>query len=122
VIVLDGEPGDPTVELRHLKQPAEPVGPLTLRHDHTSGVTVMFDDHPDLLDLLIAAVSTGVTAEEAALAIIGRATDNDRETIRRQLRRLLTENIARKETGKRSGHGSKGDRWYATPQATWSPT
>lgn len=82
----------------------------------------MFDDHPDLLDLLIAAVSTGVTAKEAALAIIGRATDNDRETIRRQLRRLLTENIARKETGKRSGHGSKGDRWYATPQATWSPT
>jgi hypothetical protein len=59
VIVLDGEPGDPTVELRHLKQPAEPVGPLTLRHDHTSGVTVMFDDHPDLLDLLIAAGQLG---------------------------------------------------------------
>ena len=34
VFVLDGEPGDPTVELRHLKQPAEPIGPLTLRHDH----------------------------------------------------------------------------------------
>jgi hypothetical protein len=26
--------------------------------------------------------------------------------------------MARKETGKRSGHGSEGDRWYATPQAT----
>jgi hypothetical protein len=51
VIVLDGKPGDPTVELRHLKQPAEPVGPLTLRHDHTAGVTVLFDNRPDLLDL-----------------------------------------------------------------------
>jgi replicative DNA helicase len=122
VIVLDGQPGDPTVELRHLKQPAEPVGPLTLRHDHTAGVTVLFDDGPDLLDLLIAAGPNGITAEEAALAIIGRVTDNNRKTIRRQLARLVTDDMARKETGKRSGHGSEGDRWYATPQATWSPT
>jgi hypothetical protein len=49
VIVLECEPGDPTAELRHLKQPAEPVGPLTLRHDHTAGVTALFDDRPDLL-------------------------------------------------------------------------
>ena len=55
VIVLDGEPGDPTVELRHLKQPAEPVGPLTLRHDHSVGRTVLFDSRPDLLELLITA-------------------------------------------------------------------
>jgi replicative DNA helicase len=49
VIVLECEPGDPTAELRHLKQPAEPVGPLTLGHDHTAGVTALFDDRPDLL-------------------------------------------------------------------------
>ena len=51
---------------------------------------------------------------------MGRATDNDRKTIRRQLATLVTSGMARKETGKRSGHGSEGDRWYATPQATWS--
>src|SRR4029453_5258011 len=78
VIVLDGEPGDPTVELRHLKQPAEPVGPLTLRHDHSAGRTGLFDGRPDLLQYLIATGPNGITAEEAALAIIGRATDNDR--------------------------------------------
>jgi hypothetical protein len=50
VIVLECEPGDPTAELRHLKQPAEPVGPLTLRHDHAAGVTALFDDPPDLLN------------------------------------------------------------------------
>lgn len=120
VIVLDGEPGDPTVELRHLKQPAEPVGPLTLRHDHSVGRTVLFESRPDLLELLITAGASGVNAEEAALAIMGRATDNDRKTIRRQLATLVTSGMARKETGKRSGHGSEGDRWYATPQATWS--
>ena len=55
VIVLEGDPGDPTVELRHLKQPAEPVGPLTLGHEHSVGWTVLFDDRPDLLELLITA-------------------------------------------------------------------
>ena len=42
---------------------------------------------------------------------MGRATDNDRKTIRRQLATLVTSGMARKETGKRSGHGSEGDRW-----------
>jgi hypothetical protein len=84
------------------------------------GVTVLFEDRPDLLDFLIAAGPNGITAEEAALRIIGRATDNDRKTIRQQLARLVTGNMARKETGKRSGDGFRGDRWYATPQAIWS--
>jgi hypothetical protein len=69
---------------------------------------------------LIATGANRITAEEAALAIIGRATYNDRKTIKRQLGKLVTDNVARKETGKWSGHGSEGDRWYATPQATWS--
>lgn len=120
VIVLEGEPGDPTVELRHLKQPAEPVGPLTLRHEHSIGRTVLFCKRPDLLEFLIMAGVNGITAEEAARAIIGRATDNDRKTVRRHLARLVTGGMARKETGKRSGHGSEGDRWYATSQARWS--
>ena len=122
VIVLEGDPGDPTVQLRHLKQPAEPVGPLTLRHEHSVGQTILFDRPPDLLELLIKAGANGVSAEEAALAIIGRATDNDRRTIRRQLAKLVTDNMALKVTGRRSGHGSEGDRWYASPQALWSPT
>ena len=71
---------------------------------------------------LVATGPNGITAEEAALAIIGRATDNDRKTIRRQLARLVIGRMARKETGKRNGHGSEGDRWYATPQATWGAT
>jgi replicative DNA helicase len=120
VMVLEGEPGDPTVELRHLKQPAEPV-PLTLRHNHTAGVTILFNDHPDLPDFLITAGSTGITSEEAALAMLGRATDNNKKTIRRKLDKLIKEGMAYKVEGKRTGYGAEGDRWYASAQANWRP-
>jgi hypothetical protein len=101
VFVLDGEPGDPTVELRHLKQPAEPIGPLTLRHDHGSELTALLgDDVPDLLGYLIAAGANGVTARDAAIAIIGRAAESDLKSIKRQLGKLVKDNLARKETGK----------------------
>jgi hypothetical protein len=96
---------------------AEPVGPLTLRHDHTPGVTVVFDDHPDLLDILIAAGSTGATAEDAARVIIGRAASSDLRTIRRKLNKLVDQYLATRQSGKRTSHGAEPDRWYASPQA-----
>ena len=37
VILLTGAPGDPIVNLHHIKQPAGEVGPLKIIHDHTSG-------------------------------------------------------------------------------------
>lgn len=39
VVLLHGEAGAASVELRHLKQPAEPVGPLTIEHDPVAGVS-----------------------------------------------------------------------------------
>ncbi len=39
VISLWGDAGDPLVELAHLKQPADDVGPLELEHDHQHGIT-----------------------------------------------------------------------------------
>ena len=39
VILLWGTAGEARVQLRHLKQPAEPLGPLWLEHDHTAGET-----------------------------------------------------------------------------------
>jgi hypothetical protein len=121
VIVLEGEPGDPTVELRHLKQPAEPVGPLTLRHDHTSGVTVLFDDRPDLLNFLITAGSAGVTAEDAARFVMGRAAESDRKAMKRKLNQLVDQGLAIKKPGKRTSHGAEPDRWHASALASWRP-
>lgn len=39
VIYLFGEAGDREVELLHLKQPDNVVGPLTVTHDHTTGLS-----------------------------------------------------------------------------------
>jgi replicative DNA helicase len=121
VIVLDGEPGDPTVELRHLKQPAEPVGPLTLRHDHSIGSTILFDSRPDLLNFLITTGSMGVTAAEAARVVIGRAAPSDLRTIRRNLNQLVDQHLAIKQSGNRTKHGAEPDRWHASALASWSP-
>ena len=39
VLLIWGQAGDVTVSVRHLKQPGEPVGPLTAHHDHDAGTT-----------------------------------------------------------------------------------
>lgn len=39
VLILLGDPGDELVEGVHVKQPAEPVGPIDIRHDHQAGRT-----------------------------------------------------------------------------------
>ena len=37
VILLAGEPGDPIIDFRHVKQPWDEVGPFTLQVDHDAG-------------------------------------------------------------------------------------
>lgn len=63
VIRLEGQPGDATVTLRHVKQPAEPVGPLTLAHDHAAGSTTT-------LDLGAASLGANDTARQRRATII----------------------------------------------------
>ncbi len=48
VLLLWGEPGDPAVELRHLKQPGETIGPLDVLHDHTTGTSTVSTDRDPL--------------------------------------------------------------------------
>lgn len=88
VILLWGEPGDPLIELSHLKQPVAEVGPLTLHHDHDRGRTTL----PDAVDLLdLAARPEGITAPEAAAAVYGVSSPdrNQRERVRRRLDKLV---------------------------------
>ncbi len=54
VALLWGDPGDPAVELLHLKQPAENIGPLDVLHDHQRGTSTV-DDGRDPLVLLRTA-------------------------------------------------------------------
>lgn len=113
VLLVWGEPGDPVVELSHLKQPADAVGPLTLLHDHDKGTTAV-QDGVDLFD--IVRTSNGLTAEGAARALYG--TDepkrNEVEKARRKLDALVRgERAYRQEAQKGGPTGSTPARYYA---------
>src|SRR6185436_7011481 len=65
VVLLWGEAGDPIVDLIHLKQPAEPVGPMRIVHDHDAGTSAV-SDATDLVELAKATGVKGITAKAAA--------------------------------------------------------
>jgi replicative DNA helicase len=87
VVLLWGEPGDPIVELRHLKQPAEEVGPLTLRHDHARGATELHDDDADPYAIVQRALGGGVSVREVAGQMYA-TTEPTRAQVEKARRRL----------------------------------
>jgi replicative DNA helicase len=97
VILLWGDPGDLVVELRHLKQPAEEIGPLQLLHDHEKGSTSVYEQ-VDPLDLVKAAGDEGITAERVAAAIFGveAPSRNQIEKARRRCDRLVHQGLIAK--------------------------
>ena len=100
VILLWGEPGDLVVELSHLKQPAEDIGPFKVRHDHRVGHSTVF--HPIDLEQLIADTYGGITVKQAASAIYDAANPsaNQIEKARRRLENLCAAGrIYRSEVG-----------------------
>lgn len=101
VIVLNGDPGDPLVELRHLKQPAAEVGPWRVLHDPITGLSSVFHA-TDLVSLATANGDLSVKDAAKALAETDKPTPNDVEKARRKLTALV-----------RSGHlivTREGDR------------
>jgi replicative DNA helicase len=90
VVLLWGEPGDLLVEVRHLKQPAEEVGPYTIVHDHVRGLPALHEP-VEAEDLLRRAGPEGLTVTEATKAILGKPTPsrNDVEKARRRLEQLV---------------------------------
>lgn len=114
VLLIWGQPGDAVVELIHLKQPVEAIGPLTLLHDHDRGVTTV-QDEVDILD--VVRTSNGVTAQGAARALFRSDAPqaNEIERARRRLDQLVKQGLARKEDPTRGGDGGASPaRWYAT--------
>jgi replicative DNA helicase len=102
VLLLWGEPGDPIVEMTHLKQPAEEVGPLELAHDHQRGATTR-RDHVDAWTVLQGATTSGVSASDAAVAVYGpSATKAQIEKARRRLDKFAEEGHAVKVPGQQT--------------------
>src|SRR5262249_29833016 len=111
--------GDPIVELNHLKQPAEEVGPFKVVHDHSRGRTTLFDSIT-----LETALSTpgGVEVKEAARLVYATdsPTENDVERIRQRIKRLESSEAVKKvsgpgETARYELVGSEFDE----PEPTW---
>jgi replicative DNA helicase len=94
VVLLWGEPGDLVVELRHLKQPAEEVGPLQVKHDHSRGSSVVLEQAD--LETALANAQHGLTVKDAAGLMFETATPtaNEVEKARRRLNRLVQRNRA----------------------------
>lgn len=95
VLLLKGDAGDAVVELKHLKQPADEVGPLTVVHDHATGTSEV-ERELDLRDVL--ARECRLTAPEAAALLHGPAPSrNVIEKVRRKLDNLVANGVAHKD-------------------------
>lgn len=107
VLLLWGEPGDALVELRHLKQPADVVGPLQLEHDHARGRTTALDRRT-ARDVLRTATQP-LTAKQVA-SLLHDTGQPDRAQIaraRRKLDALVKDGTALREDG-HAGANPKG--------------
>lgn len=118
VILLWGEAGDRTVELRHLKQPAEPVGPLDIVHDHMAGTSKR--DKP--VDLVSLAYRLGeLTAKDAAAELHGLDfSAADKKATARRLDKLVSQ--GKLATVERSNSLNRPVRVYtvASPESDFS--
>lgn len=93
VLLLWGAPGDMIVEMRHLKQPDDTVGPLRVIHDHATGTSQIYHS-TDLLALAVANRGR-LTAKLAAKALCEKddPTPNEVEKARRRLDRLVEQGL-----------------------------
>ncbi len=117
VVLLWGEAGSEVVELTHLKQPADPVGPWTVEHDHHTGVSIVvrgFDVFAYLNRHPGCTVADAAQAEHGAPQKPGSAPYKRTE---RRLRRLVLDGRAQASS---TGTGTfQGTRYHPiTPMDT----
>lgn len=112
IVMLSGEPGDPIVGLRHVRAPADQIGPFQLLHDPDAGTLTIFHS-TDLLELVVAAGFVGLTAKGAAAAIFGVTEPNNGqvEKARRRLMKLTTAGLLNHVEGER-GRSGQPSTWF----------
>lgn len=113
VVLLWGQPGDAVVELSHLKQPAEVVGPFQVVHDHITGSSMV----PDRLDEYEAIrAQGGQTAREVAMLV--HRTLDPRDNLVEQCRRKLKRHVSQGRMVPKAGTDAAGrpaEQYYLTP-------
>lgn len=122
VLLLWGEAGDPVVEVHHLKQPMNEVGPLFMNHNReTGGTDVWHDPDADVVAVARAKGRAGIDAQAAAKALYG--TDKPSRAQTEKARRKLADYTAKGllvALGDAS-HGGRGlsNRWVAAVPDRW---
>lgn len=107
VLLIWGQPGDEVVELLHLKQPANDIGPLMIEHDHARGTSTVWHgengEHSPLETLLRANRTNGLTVAQAAAHLFRTDSPdaNQKKKAVRQLEALVAAGRARKDSGGR---------------------
>ncbi|MFC5996930.1 AAA family ATPase [Pseudonocardia hispaniensis] len=124
VFLVWGQAGDLVVELNHLKQPAEMVGPLLLVHDHDAGRTEVEKraDAGDVMRLEPWKIWTPVDLAAVLSESTGKPSRGDVERVRRKVEKLATEGLVVRVPGEvgRNGKPEVRYRWAQTaPDTTW---
>jgi replicative DNA helicase len=111
VVLLWGTAGDPEVEVVHLKQPGEVIGPLKVEHDHQAGRSTLAGGSWNPLAYLCHIHPQGCTTKEAGHAWLNRAPVRaEQMRAQRRLEALVKEGLAEVSRPGRGGavDGRKG--------------
>lgn len=113
VLLLWGEAGDPIVELSHLKQPAEPIGPWQVLHDHATGRSAI-RHQADLLEMARYQGRAGLTPKAAAVAMFttDKPTASQIEKARRKLNKLTDDGLMVRFGGASGGRDGGAQTTY----------
>ena len=118
IIMLSGDPGDPIVGFKHIRQPADEVGPWQVHHDQAAGLMTVSDSF-DVPAFVADCGAEGATAATLAEALnpgrewtSSRERNSAREKARRQLDRLVTAGTLVCVEGTKGGGGGRTPTAY----------
>lgn len=123
VVLLWGQAGDLVVELTHLKQPANDVGPLQVIHDHDTGRSSLHGGF-DPLVYLAHVGAHGATTTDFARQMFATfdVTENQTQKARRELRRLVNAGLVHRVEGHVGGTGGTvPDKYHLVDNHRESP-
>lgn len=117
VTLLWGTAGDTLVELTHLKQPRDPLGPWQVFHDRERAVSRVYRKR-DALAVLCALSERGLTTANAVAAdLFGseKPDEGEKQKVRRKLESFEARGWAKRHPGAVKVPGQKpSDGWEAT--------
>lgn len=111
IIMLGGDPGDPIISFRHVRQPATELGPWTLLHDADDG-TLSIHHEVDVIAMVKATGPDGLTAKSLAMAFQHEdksPTAAQIEKARRKLDKLTDDGILTRVPGIK---GRSASAWF----------